>query len=109
MVPQYHEILLGLSGKEKADLYERARPQIIAARAPGVRKLHIGHVYDPDFNYKREIIGHLKSRRRCVLCLKSDRSEVRCTLRWRWGLLWCPACLSEYSIGKHGHCREKRD
>ncbi|MCJ1389018.1 hypothetical protein MMC18_001871 [Xylographa bjoerkii] len=59
----------------------------------------LGSAYKPVFNYKREILGHLKAGQRCYLCLsiKTDRDTP--VHRWHWGLLWCRTCLAKYTVG----------
>ncbi|KAH0535976.1 hypothetical protein FGG08_007133 [Glutinoglossum americanum] len=42
-------------------------PTFVAFRA---HKSLLGSAYDRDFNYRREIIGHLKKPNTCVICLK---------------------------------------
>ena len=60
----------------------------------------LGSAYKAVFNYKREILGHLKTGQRCYLCLsiKTDRDTP--VHRWYWGLLWCRTCLAMYTVGK---------
>ncbi|MCJ1383452.1 hypothetical protein MMC17_006566 [Xylographa soralifera] len=58
----------------------------------------LGSAYKPVFNYKREVLGHLKTGQRCYLCLsiKTDRDTP--VHRRHWGLLWCRTCLATYTV-----------
>ena len=60
----------------------------------------LGSTYKSAFNYKREILGHMKTGQRCYLCLsiKADRDTP--VHRRFWGILWCRTCLATYTVGK---------
>ena len=64
----------------------------------------IGGQYEPFFNYKREILGYLRTSRRCFVCLSIKTSLDSAVTCRRWGMLWCSHCIAEYTIGKSTTC-----
>ena len=69
--------------------------------AAGRRKIAaLGGPYQPLFNYKREILGYMKTLKRCFLCLSIKTSLDSSVTCWKWGILWCSYCIADYSVGK---------
>ncbi|MCJ1479203.1 hypothetical protein MMC13_007887 [Lambiella insularis] len=70
-------------------------PTVIPWREP-VRAL--GSAFKPGFNYKREIVGHLRSGVRCYVCLDIKDGPVKPVRFREWGLLWCSSCFAQHTI-----------
>ena len=69
----------------------------------------LGARYELVFNYKREILGRLKSGQRCYICLCIIPGMLHTHIA-EWGLKWCPACFKKYTVGKLPlvtHCLEE--
>ena len=63
------------------------------------RVLTLGGLYQPFFNYKRELIGRWCSGQRCYVCL-AKKSDMFSHHRKLWGIVWCEMCLKAYTICK---------
>ena len=59
----------------------------------------LGAGYELVFNYKREILGRLKSGQRCYICLCIIPGMLYTHIA-EWGLKWCSACFKKYTVGK---------
>ena len=60
----------------------------------------LGGPYEPVFNYKREIVGYLKTSQRCYICLNLKGPAGESVNIWRWGILFCTDCLKEHTVSK---------
>lgn len=60
----------------------------------------LGGSYQPVFNYKREIVGYLKTSQRCYICLNLTSADGEAVDTWRWGILFCNECLKQHTISK---------
>ncbi|KAA6415373.1 MAG: hypothetical protein FRX48_00088 [Lasallia pustulata] len=58
----------------------------------------LGRPYEPVFNYKREIVGYLKTSQRCYICLNLKGPAGESVNTWRWGILFCTECLKEHTV-----------
>lgn len=76
------------AGYSSAGLSERRRIQAL------------GGPYQPMFNYRREIVGYLKTSKRCYICLNLKGPAGESVNTWRWGILFCTECLKKHTVSK---------
>ncbi|KAI9845561.1 MAG: hypothetical protein M1837_004658 [Sclerophora amabilis] len=63
----------------------------------GFKKV-LGSVYDPNFNYKREVAGRIHCWGRCSNCLCEKDSDGSTRVYSYWGLTWCSDCFKAHSV-----------
>lgn len=71
-----------------------------AARCGRERVRCLGGAYQPDFNYRREILGRLQTKGYCYMCMATKDSEGHALKSWMWNMLICPGCVKEWTVCK---------
>lgn len=71
-----------------------------AARCGRERLRCLGAAYQPYFNYRREILGRLRTKAYCYLCMAMKDTDGHLLKCWMWNMLICPDCVKEWTVCK---------
>lgn len=60
----------------------------------------LGGTYQPYLNYRREILGRLRTKAYCYFCMAMKDTDGHLLKCWMWNMLICPDCVKEWTICK---------
>lgn len=71
-----------------------------AVRCGRERVRCLGGAYQPDFNYRREILGRLRTKGYCYMCMATKDTDGHTLKSWMWNMLICSDCVKDWTVCK---------